>query len=74
VAVCRAKNGKLFTNKNQVLAIWKENFEEHLNEGSESEQPDSIVAELLRNGEPSLVDALNELIQQAWTTKTLPRS
>jgi hypothetical protein len=39
VALCRAKNGKLLTNKNQVLARWKEHFEEHLNEGSESEQP-----------------------------------
>jgi hypothetical protein len=39
VAMCRAKNGELLTNKNQVLARWKENFEEHLNEGSESEQP-----------------------------------
>jgi hypothetical protein len=37
--MCRAKNGELLTNKNQVLARWKENFEEHLNEGSESEQP-----------------------------------
>jgi hypothetical protein len=37
--MCRAKNGELFTNKNQVLARWKEYFEEHLNEGSESEQP-----------------------------------
>jgi hypothetical protein len=35
----RAKNGELLTNKNQVLARWKEHFEEHLNEGSESEQP-----------------------------------
>jgi hypothetical protein len=25
--------------KTQVLASWKEHFEEHLNEGSESEQP-----------------------------------
>jgi hypothetical protein len=39
VAMCRAKNGKLLNNKNQVLARWKEHFEEHLNEGSESEQP-----------------------------------
>jgi hypothetical protein len=39
VALCRAKNGELLTNKNQVLARWKEHFEEHLNEGSESEQP-----------------------------------
>jgi hypothetical protein len=34
---------------------------------------DSIAAELLKNGEPNLVDALHELIQQAWTSKTLPR-
>jgi hypothetical protein len=39
VAMCRAKNGELFTNKSQVLARWKEHFEEHLNEGSESDQP-----------------------------------
>jgi hypothetical protein len=39
VAICRPKNEELFTNKNQVLAGWKEHFEEHLNEGSESEQP-----------------------------------
>jgi hypothetical protein len=40
VAMCRAKNGELLTNKNQVLARWKEHFEEHLNtSGSESEQP-----------------------------------
>jgi hypothetical protein len=37
--MCRAKNGELSTNKNQVLATGKENFEEHLNEGSKSEQP-----------------------------------
>jgi hypothetical protein len=35
----RAKNGELLSNKNQVLSRWKEHFEEHLNEGSESEQP-----------------------------------
>jgi hypothetical protein len=39
VAMCRANNGELLTNKNQVLARWKEHFEEHLNEGSESEHP-----------------------------------
>jgi hypothetical protein len=39
VDMCGAKNGELFTNKNQVLARLKQNFEEHLNEGSESEQP-----------------------------------
>jgi hypothetical protein len=37
--MCRAKNGELLTNKNQVLARWKKHFEEHLNEGSELEQP-----------------------------------
>jgi hypothetical protein len=87
----------------QVLARWKEHFEEHLNEGSELEQPtrpvdlrddgvdidlpsrgeiegalkylqkyktDSITAEFLKNGEPNLVDALPEMIQQAWTSET----
>jgi hypothetical protein len=39
VAMCRAKNGELLTNKIQVLARWKEHLEEHLNEGSKSEQP-----------------------------------
>jgi hypothetical protein len=36
---CRAKSGKQLTNKNQVLPGLKEHFEEHLNEGSESDQP-----------------------------------
>jgi hypothetical protein len=35
---------------------------------------DSIAAELLKNGGPSLVDALHAVIQQAWTSETLPRS
>jgi hypothetical protein len=111
VAMCRAKNGELLTNKNQVLARWKEQFEEHLKKGAESEQPtcpvdlrdddgvdidlssreklegalkylksnkaacaDSIAAELLKNGGPNLVGALHEVIQQAWTSETLPRS
>jgi hypothetical protein len=39
VAIFRAKNGEHLTNKNQVLARWKEHFVEHLNEGSKSEQP-----------------------------------
>jgi hypothetical protein len=39
VAMCRPKNGELLTNQNQVLTRWKEHFEEHLNEGSKSEQP-----------------------------------
>jgi hypothetical protein len=37
--MCRTKNGELLTNKNQVLARWKKNFEKNLNESSESEQP-----------------------------------
>jgi hypothetical protein len=36
--MCRAKNGELLTNKNQVIARWK-HFEEHLNKGFKSEQP-----------------------------------
>jgi hypothetical protein len=39
MAMCQAKNGELLTNKNQVLARWKEHFEEHLNVGFKSEQP-----------------------------------
>jgi hypothetical protein len=33
----RATNGQLLTNKDQVLSIWKEYFEQHLNESSEDE-------------------------------------
>jgi hypothetical protein len=108
--MCRAKNGELLPNKNQVLARWKKQFEEHLNKGSESDQPtipvdlrddgvdidlpsreeiegalkylknnkaasaDSIEAELLKNGEPNLVDEFYAVIQQAWTSETQPRS
>jgi hypothetical protein len=35
---------------------------------------DSIAAEMLKDGGPNLVDALHEVIQQAWTSETLPRS
>jgi hypothetical protein len=35
---------------------------------------DSIAAELLKNGELNLVDALHAVIQQAWTSETAPRS
>jgi hypothetical protein len=105
--MCRAKNGELLTNKNQVMAGRKEHFEEHSTEGSESKQPtrpvdlrddgvdieltsreeiegalkylknnkaagsDFIAAELLKNGEPNLMDASHEVIQQALTTETL---
>jgi hypothetical protein len=34
----------------------------------------SIAAELLKNGGPNLVDALHAVIQQAWTSETIPRS
>jgi hypothetical protein len=34
----------------------------------------SIAAELVKNGGPNLVDALCAVIQQAWTSETLPRS
>jgi hypothetical protein len=46
--MCRVKNGKLLTNKIQVLAGWKEHFEEHLNEGSESEQPSPVDLKIER--------------------------
>jgi hypothetical protein len=35
---------------------------------------DSIAAELLKNGATNLVDALQAVIQLAWTSETLPRS
>jgi hypothetical protein len=35
---------------------------------------DSIAAEQFKNGGPNLVDALHEVIQQTWTSETLPRS
>ena len=108
VAMCRAKNGELLTNKDQVLSRWKEHFEQHLNDGAGDARPpeqvdlgddgaeidlpsreeieealkylknnkaagsDSISSELLKNGGPNLVDALHEMIQQAWTSETLP--
>jgi hypothetical protein len=34
---------------------------------------DSITAELMKNGRPNRVDALHAVIQQALTSKTLPR-
>jgi hypothetical protein len=37
--LCVEPSGELLSNKNQVLARWKEHFEDHLNEGSESGQP-----------------------------------
>jgi hypothetical protein len=97
---------ELLTNKNQVLARWKEHFQEHLNEGSDSEQPtrpvalrdDGVDIDLPSREEIEgalkyfksrrgfyrgrtvekrwtkyLVDALHVVIQQAWTSETLPR-
>jgi hypothetical protein len=101
---------RTINQQKEVLARWKEHFEERLNEGSESEQPtrsvdlrdegvdidlpsreeieealkylknnmaivaDSIATELLKNAGPNLMDALYAVIQQAWTSVTLPRS
>jgi hypothetical protein len=100
VAMCRAMNGQLLTNKDRVLSKWKKYFEQLLNECSVEEphpnqEPprqndvlidfpsrdeiadaikylkdnksagsDSIASELLKSGGPSLVSALNEMIQQ----------
>jgi hypothetical protein len=38
VAMCQTNNNELLTDIDQVLATWKEHFQEHLNEGSEWEQ------------------------------------
>jgi hypothetical protein len=62
VAMCRAKNGELLTNKNQVLARWKEhkkNIEGALkySKNNKAAGADSIAAKLLNNGGPYLVDA-----------------
>jgi hypothetical protein len=35
---------------------------------------DCITTELFKNGGPNPVDALHAVIQQAWTSETLPRS
>jgi hypothetical protein len=73
-----------------VLSRWKEYFEQHLNESSEEKMmllsicrfskdnkaagSDSIAAKLLKSVGPSLVNALNEMIQQVWIGETLPES
>jgi hypothetical protein len=75
VAMCRAKNGELLTNKDQVLSRWKERFEQHLNKEEKRDAGvDSIAAELLKNGGPQLVNALEEVIQLAWTSEILPET
>jgi hypothetical protein len=105
VAMCRATNGQLLTNNDQVLSIWKEYFEQHLNECSEEDPHarendviidlpnrdkiveaikymkdnkaaglDSIATELLKSGGPSLVNSINEMIQQVWIGETLLES
>jgi hypothetical protein len=43
VTMCRAKNGELLTNQNQMLARWKEHFEEHLNEGSHNQHTQHTI-------------------------------
>jgi Reverse transcriptase (RNA-dependent DNA polymerase) len=46
----------------------------YLKNNKASAGSDSISAELLKNGGPNLVNVLHELIQQAWTSETLPES
>jgi hypothetical protein len=58
--MCRAKNGELVTNKNPR---WKEHFEEHLNEESESEQPTRPVD--LRDDEVDIDLPSREEIEEA---------
>jgi hypothetical protein len=41
---------------------------------NEAAGADSVPAELLKNDGPNLVDALHEVIKQAWTSETLPKS
>jgi DnaJ-domain-containing protein 1 len=36
-AMCRATNGQLLTNKDQMLSKWEEYFEQHLSESCEKE-------------------------------------
>jgi hypothetical protein len=42
--MCRTMNGELLTNKDHdEMTSWKGHFEQHLNEGEESEQsPDQV--------------------------------
>jgi hypothetical protein len=37
--MCPAKYGELLINKDQVISMWKEHFEPHLNEEEERDQP-----------------------------------
>jgi hypothetical protein len=47
VAICRAKNGELLTNKDQVVSRWKEHFEQpfeqHLNEEEKRDKPPEMM-------------------------------
>jgi hypothetical protein len=78
LALSRAKNGKLLTNKNQVLARWKEHFEEHLNKGSDSAEPTRPV-DLRDDGVdidlPSREELEGALLLQSILSRTiLPRT
>jgi hypothetical protein len=71
-------------NKDQVFSRWKE-FDIDLPSREEIEGrskylknnkaagSDSISAELLKNDSPNMVDALHEMILQAWTSETTGR-
>ena len=68
--MCRATNGELLTNKDQVLSRWKEYFEQHLNESSEEEphtiqelpREDDVVIDLPNRDE--IVKAIDYLKKQ----------
>jgi hypothetical protein len=77
----RASHPNQTFNKNQVLARSEQptrpvdlRDDEVDIDLPSREVTDSIAAELLKNGEPNLVDALHEVRQQAWTSETLPSS
>jgi hypothetical protein len=55
-------------NEDQVLSRWKEHFEQHLNEGEERDQPPNQVDLGDTGYRWKLVDALERVIQLAWTS------
>jgi hypothetical protein len=62
---------KIFREKMMLLSISQAIKYRKYNKAAGS---DSIVAELLKSDGPSLVNALNEMIQQVWLGETLPES
>jgi hypothetical protein len=91
VAIFRAKNCELLTNKNQILSTRKVHFEQHWSGDQVDLRDDGVEIDLTnreeiesalvyleeqdgRNGGPQLLDALEEVIQLAWTSETLHES